>query len=104
MYGEISEVIVFSPNHGRIVEGCCREHTVEHDAGRGSHPGKPFSRVRIAPASCGANGRNGVFYRVYCPPRASWVECLGFCWLRSCSGQGPYHVRGLNPCLPRVLQ
>ena len=45
MYGEISEVIVFSPNHGGGVDDRCRKYTVEHGVGCDSRPGKPFSRA-----------------------------------------------------------
>jgi len=76
MYGEISEV-VFSPNRGRTVEGCCRKYTVEQDVT--VILGSPLAPAENAPASCGASGRSGIFCDTYCPPRVSWVECRGFC-------------------------
>ena len=39
MYGEIAEVVVFSPNHGGAVVEHCGKYTVGHGVRRGSHPG-----------------------------------------------------------------
>jgi len=77
MYGEISEVAVFSPNRGRIVSGCCREYTMEHGVGRDSRPGKPFSRAGIASASRGSSRWRSVFCGEYCPPRLTWRSAEG---------------------------
>jgi len=40
MYGEITEVVVFSPNRGGAVVEHCRKYTVGYDAWRGSRPGR----------------------------------------------------------------
>ena len=77
MYGEISKVVIFAPNQGRTVSGCCREYTMEHGVGCDSRPGKPFSRAGTSPASRGSSRRRGVFCRECCPPRLTWrsAEC-----------------------------
>ena len=39
MFGEIAEVVIFSPNHGGAVVEHCRKYTVGYGAWRGSRPG-----------------------------------------------------------------
>ena len=40
MYGEIAEVVVFSPNRGGAVVEHCRKYTVGYGVWRGSRPGR----------------------------------------------------------------
>ena len=77
MYGEISKVVIFAPNQGRTVSGCCREYTMEHGVGCDSRPGKPFSRAGTSPASRGSSRRRGVFCRECCPPCLTWRSAEG---------------------------
>jgi len=72
MYGEISKVVIFSPNRGRIAEGPCRKYTVEHGVGHDSRPGRPFSPMEIASASCGVSGWSGGCCGKYHPLRLTW--------------------------------
>jgi len=51
MYGEIAEVVVFSPNRGCAVDAHCGKYTVGYGAGRDSRPEKLCSFAGIAPAS-----------------------------------------------------
>ena len=69
MHGDISEVVVFPPNRGRIVCSCCCQGTGEYGIGRGSRPWKPFSQAGIAPASCDSYGRRGSCCWSYRPSR-----------------------------------
>ena len=79
MYGEISKVVVFPPNLGRTVEGCCCCVLESMASGVTVVLGSPFGSAEIAPTSCGTSGRSSVLCGTYCPPRASRVECRGFC-------------------------
>ena len=51
MYGEIAEVVVFSPNRGCTVDEHCWKYTVGYGAGRGSCPERLPGLAEIAPAS-----------------------------------------------------
>ena len=54
MHGEISEVVVFSPNRGvqwMITVGSTLWRTGEHGAGHGSCHGRFLGLAEIAPAS-----------------------------------------------------
>ena len=77
MYGEIAEVVVFSPNRGVVVVGCRRKYTVGCGAGRGGRPGVSFSLAEIVPVSCGIKGRSGGRRREYRLPRLSWRSTEG---------------------------
>ena len=77
MYGEISEVVIFSPNRGRIAEGPCRKYTVEHGVGHDSRPRRPFSPMEITSASCGVSGWSGGCCGKYHPLRLSWRSAEG---------------------------
>ena len=52
MYGEIAEVVVFSPNRGGAVVEHCRKYTAGYGAWRGSRPWPCGDRagVLVAPA------------------------------------------------------
>jgi len=57
MYGEIAEVVVFSPNRGGAVIKHCGKCTVGYGVWRGSRPGRPWpcgdrAGVLAAPAGC----------------------------------------------------
>jgi len=77
---EISGVVVFSPNRGRTVSGCCRKYTLEHWSlwrWAWQSSWEPFSIAGIAPASCGSSGWSGGRCREYRPPRFTWRSAEG---------------------------
>ena len=77
MHGDISEVVVFPPNRGRIVCSCCCRGTGEYGIGRGSRPWKPFSQAGIVPASCDSYGHRGGCCWSYRPSRLTWRGAEG---------------------------
>ena len=85
MYGEIAEVVVFSPNRGGAVVEHCRKYTVRYGAWRGSRPWPCGDRASVLAAPAG-----GVVVAVEGTVLQAWrgdiprvLQAGALSWLRS---------------------
>ena len=103
---EISGVVVFSPNRGRTVSSCCRKYTVEHWrvwrwawqlSWETPWPCGDRACVLMTPVGVVVVAVEGT---VLCARASGAPRVL---LAGSCSGQGPYRIRGSRPCQSWVL-
>ena len=102
MYGEIAEVVVFSPNQGCAVACYCWKCTVGYGTGHGSCPGRRPDLAEIAQTSLWLLWASWwSLWRV--PSSMRGVAAFrGSYRTGSCPGQGRSRFRGSCPCRSRA--